>query len=233
MNIINYTRYNTGDLQDIVHRIESHPNFGGWRIPADRPLTVSEFDPKNPYISTRSSRWNKNEKLKKRYIAKGAWGAPHLMSLITPRKMYENPLEDLASAAEDEGEKTVPVEMLNAVIVAFQERLTYPGNVNVRVNPSGLQIRVNKKPAEKKPKQLTASVERRNNYAVANVKSVRWEAERALRELHGRAKKHFPVAETHLKEDRYRIDPLRQAVQEAEAAISRAVTLMRNLEASL
>jgi len=243
MNIINYTRYNTGDLQDIVNRIESHPAFIGWRIAADKSLTVTEFDPANPYVNTRSMRWNKSEAPVKRYVAKGTWGVPQNIALLIPAKIYENALESLTQAASEDGEQLVPKAMLTAFIEALQGRLKYPaynGLVSQEVNiissglDTGLRIRINKKPELKKPKTSpSAAADARKLYAQQNVRMVRWTAEKSRSELIRLARKHFPVADTHLKGRVQLLDPVRVAVLEAETALQKAIEAMSAFESAV
>ena len=239
MNIINYTRYNTSDLQAIVDRIDSHPAFTGWRIAPDKSLTLTEFDPSNPYVNTRSMRWNKSEVPVKRYIAKGTWGVPQNISLLIPAKIYENALESLTQAAMEDGEQLVPKAMLTALIEGLQARLKYPAyngthHPDVNIISEGLRIRINKKPELKRPKTSpSAAADSRKLYAQQNVRMVRWTAERSRSELIRLARKHFPVTETHLKGRTQLLDAVRVAVLEAETALQKAIEAMSAFESAV
>ena len=232
MNIINYTRYNTEDLQAIVERIEQMPGYKGWRIAAGTALTVSEFDPADLYY--KQKRWMASSPKVKKYVGKLSWSLPHKLSLLNPTKVYENALEAFSQAGADDGEQLAPQAMLLAVISTLRDRLTYESHTSAEVPTAGLKLRINKKSALKKPKgDAKEAQENRVMYAMNNVKMVRWHAGHSQKELHRLADKHFPVTETHLRGRTHLLEPLREAVKAAEEALENVIKAAYAFDSSL
>ena len=227
MEITNYTRYNTDDIRAILARIEKESTFTGWRNGMDT-LTISEFNPSNPYVTVRSGPSNRAVQVK-RYVSKTMWARPGQMSILTPGKIYENPLQELVQ----EGEQEVPKDMVQAVAASLwfrAHRTTWSANAP---NYADMRIRVMKKAAEKKPKNEKSAVEARDTFAKKNVQVVEWTAARARHELQRLSKKHLGVAGTHLKDRKHLVQPLLDAVADAESALDRVTSIARSLSAAI
>ena len=227
MEITNYTRYNTDDIRAILARIEKESTFTGWRN-GMASLTISEFNPSNPYVTVRSGPSNRAVQVK-RYVSKTMWARPFQMSILTPGKIYENPLQELVQ----EGEQEVPKDMVQAVAASLwfrAHRTTWSANAP---NYADMPIRVMKKAAEKKPKNEKSAVEARDTFAKKNVQVVEWTAARARHELQRLSKKHLGIAETHLKDRKHLVQPLLDAVADAESALDRVTSIARSLSAAI
>ena len=227
MEITNYTRYNTDDIKAMVDSIQLENSFVGWRAGIST-LTISEFNPSNAYITVRS--YNQPTKQRKRYVAKTVWARPGQMSILTPTKIYENPLEELVQ----NGEQEVPKAMLTAVYENLRHRAHYSDyNASSKAIPADLRLRVMKKAAIKKPKSEKSAVAAREEYAARNVRVVQWSAHKCERQMRRLAKKHLGVAETHLKERKHMVQPLRDAVLAAELALQQVVNLAVALQSTI
>jgi hypothetical protein len=227
MEIKNYTRYNTDDIRAILERIEKESNFTGWRN-GMQTLTISEFNPSNPYVTARSGPSNRAVQVK-RYVSKTMWSRPGQMSILTPGKIYENPLQELVQ----EGEQEVPKDMVQAVAASLWargHRTAWSANAP---NYADMPIRVMKKAAEKKPKNEKSAVEARDTFAKRNVQIVEWAARKGHNEVRRLAQKHLGVAETHLKARAYLVQPLRDAVADAERALARVTSIAQSLSAGI
>jgi hypothetical protein len=227
MEITNYTRYNTDDIRAILARIEKESTFTGWRN-GMASLTISEFNPSNPYVTVRSGPSNRAVQVK-RYVSKTMWARPGQMSILTPGKIYENPLQELVQ----EGEKEVPKDMVQAVAASLwfrAHRTTWSANAP---NYADMRIRVMKKAAEKKPKNEKSAVEARDTFAKRNVQIVEWASTKAHHEVKRLAKKHLGVAGTHLKDRKHLVQPLLDAVADAESALDRVTSIARSLSAAI
>ena len=227
MEIKNYTRYNTDDIRAILERIEKESNFTGWRN-GMQTLIISEFNPSNPYVTVRSGPSNRSVQVK-RYVSKTMWGRPGQVSILTPGKIYENPLQELVQ----EGEQEVPKDMVQAIgasLWARGHRMAWSANAP---NYADMRIRVMKKAAEKKPKNEKSAVEARDTFAKRNVQVVEYTAARARHELHRLSKKHIGVAGTHLKDRKHLLQPLLDAVADADRALDRVTSIARSLAATI
>ena len=111
MEIVNYTRYSTEDLQVLIRTVEAFSGFSSWR-PSIAQLVFKEFDPKNAYITTRSHRWNATAPKEKRYVSKTRWSDLTAVGLLVPGKIYENPLEALS---QGDGE-VAPADMVAKIV---------------------------------------------------------------------------------------------------------------------
>ena len=223
MEITNYTRYNTDDLKAMVDSIQLESGFSGWRGGMTM-LTISEFSPSNLMVKVyRSSRTI----MVRRYTSKIVYSRPAQMSILTPSKIYENPLEELVQ----NGEQEVPKAMIEAVFMSLRSRATYSsyrsGGDPV---PDTMRLRVMKKVAARKPKNEKSTAAARDVYATRNVSIVRWQAHKSANELTRLAKKHLGVTETHLKERKHMVQPLRDAVAAAELALQQVVRLALSLQ---
>jgi hypothetical protein len=96
-----------------------------------------------------------------------------------------------------------------------------------------MPIRVMKKAAEKKPKNEKSAVEARDTFAKRNVQIVEWAARKGHNEVRRLAQKHLGVAETHLKARAYLVQPLRDAVADAERALARVTSIAQSLSAGI
>lgn len=227
MEITNYTRYNTDDIRAILERIEKESNFTGWRN-GMQTLTINEFNPSNPYVTAWSGPSNRAVQMK-RYVSKTVWSRPGQMSMLTPGKIYENPLQELVQ----EGEQEVPKDMVQAIgasLWARGHRIAWSGNAP---DYADMRIRVMKKAAQKKPKNEKSAVEARDTYAKRNVRLVEWAACRGNNEVRRLDQKHLGVAETHLKDRAHLVQPLRDAVADAERALARVTSIAQSLSASI
>ena len=227
MEITNYTRYNTDDIRAILERIEKESNFTGWRN-GMQTLTISEFNPSNPYVTARSGPSNRAVQVK-RYVSKTMWSRPGQMSILTPGKIYENPLQELVQ----EGEQEVPKDMVQAIgasLWARGHRTAWSANAP---NYADMRIRVMKKAAEKKPKNEKSAVEARDTFAKRNVQIVEWASIKAHNEVKRLAKKHLGIAETHLKDRKHLVQPLQDAVADAKRALDRVTSIARSLSAAI
>ena len=227
MEITNYTRYNTDDIKAILKRIEMEPTFTGWRN-GMATLTISEFNPSNPYVTVRSGPSNRAVQVK-RYVSKTMWARPWQMSILTPGKIYENPLQELVQ----EGEQEVPKDMVQAVAASLWARAHRTTWSAGAPNYADMRIRVMKKAAEKKPKNEKSAVEARDTFAKRNVQIVEWASTKARGEVSRLAKKHLGVAETHLKDRKHLVQPLQDAVADAERALDRVTRIARSLSAAI
>jgi hypothetical protein len=226
MEITNYTRYNTDDIKAMVDSIQLESSFTGWRSGIST-LTISEFNPSNAYITVRS--YNQATKQHKRYVSKTVWSRPGQMSILTPTKIYENPLEELVQ----NGEQEVPKAMLQAVMLSLRNRANYTDyKASSAPIPAHLRLRVMKKAATKKPKSDKSAVAAREEYAARNIRVVQWSAHKCAGELRRLAKKHLGVTETHLKERKHMVQPLRDAVLAAELALQQVVNLAVALQST-
>lgn len=225
MEINNYTRYNTDDIRAILERIEKESNFTGWRN-GMQTLTINEFNPSNPYVTTRSGYATVQTK---RYVSKTMWSRPGQMSMLTPGKIYENPLQELVQ----EGEQEVPKDMVQAIGASLWTRGHRTAWTSNAPNYADMRIRVMKKAAQKKPKNEKSAVEARDKYAKTNVQTLEWASSRAYNEVRRLAQKHLGVAETHLKDRAHLVQPLRDAVADAERALARVTSIAQSLSASI
>jgi hypothetical protein len=226
MEITNYTRYNTDDIKAMVDSIQLENSFTGWRSGIST-LTISEFNPSNAYITVRS--YNQPTKQLKRYVAKTVWARPGQMSILTPSKIYENPLEELVK----DGEQEVPKPMAMAVYENLRNRANFSTYKAEFAPPLSLRLRVMKKAAIRKPKSEKSAVAARGEYASRNVRVVQWSAHKCESELRRLARKHLGVTETHLKERKHLVQPLRDAVLAAELALQQVVNLALALQGTI
>lgn len=226
VEITNYTRYNTDDIKAMVDSIQLANSFTGWRAGIST-LTISEFNPSNAYITVRS--YNQPTKQLKRYVAKTVWARPGQMSILTPTKIYENPLEELVQ----NGEQEVPTAMATAVYESLRNRATFSTYKAEFAKPPGMSLRVMKKAATKKPKSEKSAVAAREEYAARNIRVVQWSAHKCESELRRLGKKHLGVAQTHLKERKDMVQPLRDAVLAAELALQQVVNLAVALQSTI
>jgi hypothetical protein len=165
----------------------------------------------------------------KRYVSKTMSARPGQMSILTPGKIYENPLQELVQ----EGEQEVPKDMVQAVAASLWargHRTTWSANAP---NYADMPIRVMKKAAGKKPKNEKSAVEARDTFAKRNVQIVEWASTKARGEVSRLAKKHLGVAETHLKDRKHLVQPLQDAVADAERALDRVTSIARSLSAAI
>ena len=229
MEITNYTRYNTDDLKALIADIEAWPEFTRWRT--STPFVFSEFNPKNPYVSNRRRWGTAHETKQRRYTSKLIWARMSQMSILTPSKIYDNPLAALSL----EGDRAVPREMLEAVFAAISERADFSSyKVHQHVRPSaGLTLRVMDKPAERKPKSTKQAEDTRKEYAGRHLRMAQWEAAHAANGLSRKAVKHVNTAGTHMKAKKSLLAPLYEAVNEAVSALRRVEAVSKKIQSGL
>lgn len=228
MEITNYTRYSTEDLQRIVRVIETMSGFTAWRT--DK-IVFKEFDPKNPYITNRRS-WGQqaNEQKQKRYVSKMRWVDMGSISLLIPSKIYENPLEALVQ----DDTALAPVAMLVQIGNALLDR-TNIGSYGSKLTGGDLpSLRVLERPETKKPKLDKDKVEgARKEYAKRNIRSFGWTTRRAMSELAKSHKNDIKAAGHHLREQKSRLDSINAAYADALVALSRLEAVINVAEVSI
>jgi len=228
MELTNYTRYNTEDLQKIVDHVSQLNGFKAWAV--DK-LVFSEFDPKNPNLPGRRWGHGGGDKPVKKYIAKMCWSDRSRIALLVPSKIYDNPLEALAQNEEE----LAPVAMLKAVVGAVRDRgdgSHYRHDDN-GIEVGGLTLRVMKKAAQRKPKSNDDTRAMRNTYARRNLDVPSYDARRAIRELSNCQKKYLKAARTHLKERAGLVDPVEAAIIDAINALGRVIVATENVRSTL
>lgn len=218
MDIINYTRYSTEDLQRIVRFIEARQGFATWRT--DR-LVFQEFDPKNPFITDRRRWRNTTGEKVKRYVSKMRWVAMDSISLLVPSKIYENPLEALV---QDDA-ALAPADMLVQIGNSLLDRCNI-GSYNSKLTGGDLpSLRVLDRPETKKPKADPKKVEgARREYIKRNLRGFAWDTRRAVREMSKGYNKQIKAAAHHLKAEKGRLASI-------DSAFSDAITALAHLEA--
>jgi hypothetical protein len=216
MEIINYTRYSTEDLQAMVRTVEAFSGFSSWR-PGIAKLVFKEFDPKNPYITTRQHRYNPGAPKEKRYVSKMLWRDMTAVGLIVPGKLFANPLEALALGNLE----VAPADMVAKIV----ETLVGRANVapyNAKLATSHLSLRVLKKAETKKPKADPTEIdEARKSRTQRNLQDLSYDVRRAQREVRKGYAKHVSAATHHLRAKQTRLEPIRVAYKEAMDAMAR------------
>jgi hypothetical protein len=133
-SIVNSTRYNTDDLvalfQDLVKAYEErgfsvkHAHDG---TPQGMVIDIGDYNPSSVWEQERQwdSTLNQYSTKKSRiYVKRGGYSLTvrFKVGLIPPEKLYDNPLEALVSADEDE---RAPAEMSERIVCRFQEMLGF------------------------------------------------------------------------------------------------------------
>jgi hypothetical protein len=228
MEIINYTRYSTEDLQVLIRTVEAFSGFSSWR-PNITQLVFKEFDPKNPYITTHTHRRNPAAPKEKRYVTKTRWRDLTSVGLLVPGKLFGSPLEALALGNLE----TAPADMVAKVV----ETLLGRANVtpyNAKVTTSHLSLRIMKKAATKKPKVDPVEINvSREAHTRRNLRAFGWDVRKAQKEVSKGYAKHISAAEHHLKAQKSRLEPLRVAYKEAMDAMARLEAFINSTEASV
>ena len=228
MEIINYTRYSTEDLQVLIRTVEAFSGFSSWR-PNIAQLVFKEFDPKNAYITTRAHRWNATAPKEKRYVAKTRWSDLAAVGLLVPSKIYENPLEALAQGDEE----VAPAEMVAKIVEALMGRANV-APYNAKVSTAHLSLRVLKKAATKKPKVDPTEIDTaRKSHTERNLRGFNWDVQRAQREVSKGYAKHISAAGHHLRAEQTRLEPIRVAFKEAMAALARLESIVSAVGAAV
>lgn len=231
MEIINYTHYSTEDLKQFVAHIESEKGFQKWRT--DGPLVFQEFDPKNPYITDRR-RWslNKSGDKAKRFVSKMRWADMNSISLLVPRKIFDNPIQALT---QDEN-VTAPAGMIEQIVLALRERrhsdfIAMRETADVALN---LPLRVLDKVEAKKPKTDKKAIEgARKEYIKRNLRHFGWETRKAARELTKGHQKQVKAAAHHLREEKFRLDAIDIAFSDAVRALARLESVINTIETAV
>ena len=228
MEIINYTRYSTEDLQVLIRTVEAFSGFSSWR-PNIAQLVFKEFDPKNAYITTRAHRWNATAPKEKRYVAKTRWSDLAAVGLLVPSKIYENPLEALAQGDEE----VAPAEMVAKIVETLMGRANV-APYNAKVSTAHLSLRVLKKAATKKPKVDQREIDTaRKSHTERNLRGFNWDVQRAQREVSKGYAKHITAAGHHLRAEQTRLEPIRVAFKEAMAALARLESIVSAVGAAV
>jgi len=133
-SIVNSTRYNTDDLvalfQDLVKAYEErgftveHAHDG---TPQGMVIDIEDYNPSSVWEQKRQYDPGTNQYSTKKsriYVKRGGYSLTvrFKVGLIPPEKLYDNPLEALVSADEDE---RAPAEMAERIICRFQEMLSF------------------------------------------------------------------------------------------------------------
>jgi hypothetical protein len=227
MEIVNYTRYSTEDLQVLIRTVEAFSGFSSWR-PNIAQLVFKEFDPKNAYITTRAHRWNGAAK-EKRYVAKTRWSDLAAVGLLVPGKIYENPLEALS---QGDGE-VAPADMVAKIVEALMGRANVTP-YNAKVSTAHLSLRVLKKAATKKPKVDPTEIDTaRKSHTQRNLRGFNYDVRRAQREVSKGYAKHISAAGHHLRAEQTRLEPIRVAFKEAMAAMARLESIITAIETAV
>ena len=227
MEIVNYTRYSTEDLQVLIRTVEAFSGFSSWR-PNIAQLVFKEFDPKNAYITTRAHRWNGAAK-EKRYVAKTRWSDLTAVGLLVPGKIYENPLEALS---QGDGE-VAPADMVAKIVEALMGRANVTP-YNAKVSTAHLSLRVLKKAATKKPKVDPTEIDTaRKSHTQRNLRGFNYDVRRAQREVSKGYAKHISAAGHHLRAEQTRLEPIRVAYKEAMAAMARLESIITAIETAV
>ena len=227
MEIVNYTRYSTEDLQVLIRTVEAFSGFSSWR-PNIAQLVFKEFDPKNAYITTRAHRWNGAAK-EKRYVAKTRWSDLAAVGLLVPGKIYENPLEALS---QGDGE-VAPADMVAKIVEALMGRANVTP-YNAKVSTAHLSLRVLKKAATKKPKVDPTEIDTaRKSHTQRNLRGFNYDVRRAQREVSKGYAKHISAAGHHLRAEQTRLEPIRVAYKEAMAAMARLESIITAIETAV
>ena len=228
MEIVNYTRYSTEDLQVLIRTVEAFSGFSSWR-PNIAQLVFKEFDPKNAYITTRYHRWNATEPKEKRYVSKTRWSDLTAVGLLVPGKIYENPLEALS---QGDGE-VAPADMVAKIVEALMGRANVTP-YNAKVSTAHLSLRVLKKAATKKPKVDPTEIDTaRKSHTQRNLRGLNWDVRRAQREVSKGYAKHISAAGHHLRAEQTRLEPIRVAFKEAMAAMARLESIITAIETAV
>jgi hypothetical protein len=227
MEIINYTHYSTEDIKTIVDKVAASEGFTGWGIDQ---LTLTEFNPKNPYESRgRSYHYNNTGAKVKKYTSKMRWSVRGSLSLLVPAKIYENPLEALS-----QGEvQNAPAAMVKAIVLALRERANFNHYNAHTPEAEGLILRVLPKAEQRRPKSGIDTLESRNTYARRNLSAPCYDARRAIRELSASQKKNLKSARTHLKDRAKLVDPVDVAINNAIHALGLVIEAAENARQAL
>jgi len=183
MIIKNYTHYNTDDLAALIQRVEdSIKEYTG--APAEPRVDYVEFHETNPCdpIEVRRS-WDDAsnsyiaEHIRK-WVSRKDYNQPNRVNLLTPNKLYDSPLEQLAAETVSDI-YTAPEAMVQSLLVEL--RAMYHGdfgNIKIIVPSSDLSLRIEKQVAAKVPLSVKQKV--RLSHAWRNAK---W-AKSSLRDAH-------------------------------------------------